>query len=293
VKLRPIMRALPNWMLLVLTAGSCLAAPAPRRIVSLAPSVTETLFALGLGPRVVGVTDWCTWPPEARDLPKIGGHIDPNFEAVVSLEPDLAVLESVNSAAAERLAALDVPYLQVEHRTLAGILDSLDLIGERCDAADAAAALREGVERRLAAVRARVAGAPRPRALVIVGRSVNDGELTDVYVAGGGTFLGELLDLAGGENAYAGSAVRYPTISAEGLMRIDPEAIIELAPEYADDSEGRESLLAAWRGLDGVAAARDDRIEIFCDDWMLMPGPRCVETLERLAAALHPEPEGS
>jgi len=265
------------------------AAPLPQRIVSLAPSVTEVLFGVGLGPRVVGVTDWCEWPPEAAGLPSVGGHIDPNYEAVAALEPDLVVLESIHTAAAERLTALDIPYLAVEHRTVAGILDSITAIGKNCGADSTAAELRREMESRLEAVRRRVADRPRPRALVVVGRTLGEGRVGDVYVAGGGTFLGELLELAGGENAYGGRQVKYPTISAEGLLRLDPDIIIELAPEYADSPERKAELEAAWLGLEGMSAADCGQVRIFTDGWMLLPGPRCVAILERFADMLHPE----
>ena len=265
------------------------AAPLPQRIVSLAPSVTEVLFGVGLGPRVVGVTDWCKWPPQAAGLPSVGGHIDPNYEAVAALDPDLVVLETIHTAAAERLTALDIPMLAVEHRTVAGILESITAIGRRCGADSTAAELRREMESRLDAVRRRVADKPRPRALVVVGRTLGEGRVGDVYVAGGGTFLGELLDLAGGENAYGGRQVKYPTISAEGLLRLDPDIIIELAPEYADSPERKAELEAAWTGMEGMSAAESGQVMIFTDGWMLLPGPRCVAILERFADVLHPE----
>lgn len=270
-------------------AAPAAAGAAPARIVSLAPSITETLFALGLGPRVAGVTDWCRWPPAARELPKVGGHIDPNFEAVAALSPDLVVVEKVHAAAREHLEALDIGALVVEHRDLEGILESLTLIGRACGADSAAAALRADLESRIEAVRARVAERSRPRALVVVGRTVADGSLADVYVAGGGTFLGELLVLAGGENAFAGGAIEYPALSAEGLLRLAPEVVVELAPELAGDPDRQDGLAAAWAGLQEMAGV-EGRVRVFTDDWMLLPGPRCVAILERLADVLHPEP---
>jgi len=264
-------------------------ASAPRRIVSLAPSVTECLFALGLGPRVVGVTDWCAWPPAARELPRIGGHVDPSLEAVLARAPDLVILEEVHAEARAGLAALDVPLLTVEHRTVAGILASLDRIGAACGADSAAAALRGAIEARMDAVRRRAAGRSRPRVLVVVGRTLADGSVGDVYAAGGGTFLGELVELAGGENVCAIEAVRYPQLSLEGVLRLAPDLILDLAPEFDGRPAAVQALREAWADLGGFAATSEGRAHVLTEDWLLVPGPRFVDVLERFAVLIHPE----
>jgi len=260
----------------------------PRRLVSLAPSVTELLFDLGLGDRVVGVTDWCRRPPAALAVAKVGGHLDPNLEAVVALLPDLVVLEAANTEAADGLRRLQVPFLAVEHRDVAGILASVSLAGEACGVLVRAAALRDSLEARVAAVHNARADGPHPLALVVVGRDATGGVLRDVYAAGGGTFLGELLELAGGRNAIEGGALRYPLLSQEGLVRLAPEVVVDLAPECADDPQRRDELRAAWELLHDVPAVRDGRVHIVLDDAALIPGPRFVETLDLLAEALDP-----
>ena len=258
--------------------------PAPGRIVSLAPSVTEVLFAVGAGDRVVGVTDWCDWPPEARLLPKVGGHVDPNLEVVVSLRPDLVIYEVAAADVGERLERLGLRTLAVEQRHLEGILSSLILVGDACGTPAVALEVSRDLTARLEAVRISVRDRRPVRALVVIGRDLAGGELRDVYVAGRGTFLGELLEAAGGVNACPVDAVRYPTLSREALMRLAPEVIIELAPELGDDPRGPERLVAAWRALQ-VPAGRNDRVYVITDDAPMIPGPRVIDTLELFAGA--------
>ena len=277
----------------ILAAAAALVAPAgavepPQRLVSLAPSVTELLFDLGVGDRLVGVTDWCRRPPAALAVAKVGGHLDPNLEAVVALRPDLVVLEVANTEAADGLRRLELPFLAVEHRDVAGILASVTLAGEACGVAVRAAALRDSLEARVAAVHGARADGPHPRALVVVGRDATGGVLRDVYAAGGGTFLGELLELAGGRNVIEGGALSYPLLSQEGLVRLAPEVVVDLAPECADDPQRLAGLRAAWKLLRDVPAVRDGRVLILLDDAALIPGPRFVETLDLLAEALDP-----
>ncbi|MBC8423159.1 ABC transporter substrate-binding protein [bacterium] len=262
---------------------------APARIVSLAPSITELIFALNVGDRVVGVTDWCRHPAAVTELPSIGGHVDPNLEAVVALRPDLAVVEAANTEAAERLTRLGVEVCVVEHRHVEGILASVLQVGEACGVVARAELLHADLQRRLAAVAGRPASDPRPRTMIVVGREVSSGRLSDLYVAGAGTFLGDLLALAGGDNVMPESAVSYPMISAEGLLRLAPEVVIDLAPECADDPQKLAELERAWRQHTDVPAVRAGRVHVVTDDALLIPGPRFVETLELLASILDAE----
>ena len=263
-------------------------APAqPQRIVSLSPSITETLFALGLGDRVVGVTRYCTHPPEARGRRQVGGYYDPGYEAVVALMPDLVVLREDHDRVRRVLLGLGLEVLSVEHRTLEGVLDSVPAIGRAAGVGPRADVLLASLRERMAAVSARAPRANRPRALVCVGRTVGSGRLEDVYIAGRDGFYDRMLRLAGGANAYTGR-LPFPAVAAEGILMLDPDVIIDLVPDPERLAGGEAELRRDWESLPNVRAVRDGRVYVFGEDYVTIPGPRFVLTLERIARALHP-----
>ncbi|MCB1151303.1 ABC transporter substrate-binding protein, partial [bacterium] len=200
-----------------------------------------------------------------------------------SLHPDLVVLEEANGDVAASLESLGLAVLRVDHRDVEGILESVTRLGLACDVSERAADLRSELEARLADLARRAPPADRrPRVLVTVGRDVGAAGLRDVYAASRGTFLGELLAAAGGENALDQDMVRYPTLGREALLRLRPDHVLALAPELADDPDGQARLRAAWEEL-GVPASH---VHLFTDDAPTIPGPGCVATAERFAAAI-------
>ncbi|MDI3280767.1 MAG: cobalamin-binding protein [Bacillota bacterium] len=250
----------------------------PQRIVSLAPSNTELLFALGLGPRVVGVTTWCNYPPEAQKREKVG-DVRVNEEKVVALRPDLVVADgNLQPEAARRLEALGLPVLVVAPRDLAGVFRALELLGraggrER-EARELATHLRARVERVQARVEALKRGRHTPplRVLVLV-------DPDHLYAAGPGTFLDELVRLAGGTNVAAQAGVPWPQLSEEEIIRGDPEVILVTGGS-------REAVLRrrSWRYL---AAVRTGRIYELDPDRFSRSGPRLVDALEELVEVLY------
>ena len=265
------------------------AAPPPARIVSLAPSVTEVLFALGLGDRVVGVTRFCRYPPEAARLPQVGGYLDLNLEAIVSLEPDLVVLIQDHDAARARLEALGVPTLQVDQGDLDGILRSIEEIAARCGVAERGVELVAEIRGRLDAVEQRVAGLPRPRTLAVVGREAGSGSLATVWVAGTETFYDDVITLAGGVNAAQASPVTYPEVSREGLLHIDPDVILDLLADLDDRGVAAAAAAADWRQMATLRAVRGGRVHLLEHELTVVPGPRVADLVEEVAQALHPE----
>jgi len=265
------------------------AATPPRRIVSLAPSLTETLFALGVGDRVVGVTRYCAYPPEVRDLPVIGGHLDPSFEAIVELEPDLVVLIPSGEANARRLEALGVPVLQIDQHDVRSLLESISVVAAACGVEDAGERLRNEIERRLAAVSVVVEGSQRPRTVVVVGHDIGGGVVRSVWAAGPDTFYNGVLEIAGGVNAVEGGLVRYPEISREGLTVLDPDVVLDVVAGIEERGPEIGEILAGWRRLTELRAVREDRIRVLEGDVMVVPGPRLPEMVREVAKALHPE----
>ncbi|MFH0911078.1 MAG: helical backbone metal receptor [Planctomycetota bacterium] len=261
----------------------------PRRIVSLAPSITETLFALGVGDRVAGVTRFCLYPEAARAKPKVGGFYDPNYEAIVGLEADLVILFPEHEKPRARLEALGIRTLAVDHRTIADILDSIRAIGGVCGEKERAEEMVRSIEARLRAVAEKTRGLPKPRVMISIGRSFGSGTLQEVYIAGSRTLYSEILVLAGGENVRPSVEIPFPIVSAEGILRMDPDAIVDLVPGLRESGFAPEALRREWEALPGLRAAREGRVYLFEEDFVVIPGPRFACLVENLARALHPE----
>jgi iron complex transport system substrate-binding protein len=261
----------------------------PRRIVSLAPSLTETLFALGVGDRVVGVTRYCAHPPEALELPKIGGHLDPNFEAIVSSEPDLVVVIPSSHENRLRLESLGIRVLEVDQHDVEAVLESVSSVADACGVPDRGSALRAELESRLARVASAVAGETRPRTVVVVGHQVGEGAVRSVWVAGPDTFYEGVVEIAGGVNAIDGGVARYPELSREGLASIDPDVVLDVIAGLEVRNLDPDEVLAGWEHLTELRAVREHRVNVLMGDQMVVPGPRLPEMVEEVARALHPE----
>ena len=264
---------------------------APQRIVSLAPSLTETLFALGLGDRVVGVTRFCAHPPAVLDLPRVGGHLDPNFEAIVSLEPDLVVAIPSSRESGLRLESLGIRVLEVDQHDVEAVLESVSSVAATCGVSDRGAVLREELEERLARVRAVVADAPRPRAVVVVGHQTGGDSVRTVWAAGRDTFYDGVVQIAGGVNAIEGGIARYPELSREGLASLDADVVLDVIAGLEVRNLDPDEVRAGWMRLSELRAVRDHRVNVLERDQMVVPGPRLPEMVEAVARALHPELE--
>jgi iron complex transport system substrate-binding protein len=249
----------------------------PSRIVSLAPAVTEMLFAIGLDDAIVGVSDFCNYPPAALEKPKVGG-IQPNFESVVALKPDLVV--STGGAAmrdvARQLARFHIPLLGVEPDSLDAILARITLLGRVMDRRDAAAALADDMRRRLATVAAGRSGAAAPRVLYLV-------DDTPPITIGPKSFLYDVIVKAGGAPFETGPNESYPRVGMEAIVRFDPEVIF-----FAGDSNaGAAEHAASWRRWTAISAVRSNRMYAIPRDLVNRPGPRVIEAIEFIASTLH------
>lgn len=260
---------------------------ASQRLVSLAPSITESLFALGLGDRVVGVTNFCDYPPEALDVPKIGGYYDLNLEAVLGLGPDLVVCLPEHAAQLEHLDDLGLSHLTVDHRHVETILESLLTLGQTCGVEDRAEEMVQGLRQRIQAVQAGAAGQKPPRVLVCVGRNMGSATIDEVYVAGPNGFYDEMISLAGGVNAYQGDQP-YPMMTAEGLLRTQPDLIFDMVADLEEQGLTEEDVLQQWQSLSDLKAVQQGRVVLFTEDFVVIPGPRFVQILEKMARALAP-----
>ncbi|MBW2092452.1 MAG: ABC transporter substrate-binding protein [Deltaproteobacteria bacterium] len=271
-----------------LIAPSGTEARAYRRIVSLAPSITEMLFTLGLGDRVIGVTRFCKYPPEALRIKKMGGFYDPNYEAIIAARPDLVILSVEQQNTGKYLTSAGLKALKVDHSTISGILSALKEIGRVCGAQQEALDAVTALNQRMDLVMSKTRGLPRRSVLISIARSLGSQSLSDIYIAGKDEFYDEMITLAGGRNAYQGR-MKYPTISREGILKLNPEVIVDLVPETAEQDWEDEAILKEWGHFSSVDAVRNRRVHVFRQGFMVIPGPRFILTVEELARVIHPE----
>jgi iron complex transport system substrate-binding protein len=258
----------------------------PHRIVSTFPSITETLFAIGVGDRVVGVSDFCRYPPEVLALPKIGTYTKPDAEKIALLRPDMVVIRKSAAGLADRLSALGIPHAEVTIGSLADVYSMIHTIGAAAGAAERAEKLDAQIRSKLEAIRGETRGAARPTALIIVGRT--PGALTNLVAAGPSTYLGELLEIAGGKNGLTDSAIAYPRISLETILRSDPDLIVDLAG-MSDPTARAEQAKEPWLAHRELKAAKNGRIFAIASEPLTTPGPRVVESVEMLRTMIRRE----
>jgi iron complex transport system substrate-binding protein len=265
------------------------AIPPPRRIVSTSPSITESLFALGLGDRVVGVSQYCRYPPAALPLPKVGSFLKPDPESIARLSADLVFIHGRAEGLQDRLSALRLRTVDVDRGTgLQGVYGTIAAIAEAAQAPDRGRALAAEIQGRLSRMRDAAQGAPRPRVLLIVGR--RPGTLGDIFAVGRTAYLGELIEIAGGANVLDDPGLpEYPRISLETVIRLRPDVIIDTG-DMGDDPAERErssrANLALWRGSSLVTAAGIKRIHAATTDALVVPGPRVTEAAEWLRSLI-------
>jgi iron complex transport system substrate-binding protein len=259
----------------------------PARIVSTFPSITETLFALGAGDRVVGVSDYCRYPAAALSLPKVGSYTKPDPEKIALLRPDLVFIQKSAANLANRLDALGIRHVAVTVGSLAEVYSMIHDIGRAVGLPDRAEKLNGDIRSRLDAVRAQVAGRPRPKVLIVVGRT--PGTLTNLKAVGPGPYIGELLEIAGGSNVLTGTAIAYPQISLETVVRLNPGIILDtsnMGDPGVDTSLRETRLQEPWLTHPELAAVQNGMVFGLTSESLITPGPRVVDAVELLRAKL-------
>ena len=287
----PVARAAVSLSLLLLTAGlwlslDLLAQSRPTRIVSVVPAVTEMLFALGAGDRVVGVGSFDKFPPEVATLPRVGALLDPDLERILSLRPDLVVVYGSQADFRQQLERAQVPLFVYSHAELADVPTTITALGDRVGATPRAQQLVKDITDRIAAVRSSVTGKPRPRTLIVFGRESLS--LRGIYASGGYGFVHDMVTAAGGDNVFADLKQQSVQATSELILARRPEVILELrADPLAPDVEAKER--AVWNTLASVPAVRSGRVHIITDRRTVVPGPRVGEGVEVIARVLHPQ----
>ncbi|MCP4215732.1 MAG: ABC transporter substrate-binding protein [bacterium] len=253
-----------------------------ERIITLSPALTEMVFALEKGDAIVGNTTFCNYPEKAKTITRIGGYYDTNRELLVKLEPDVIFLypeyhEKIKFM--EKRATL----VTIEHSCLEDIFSGITAVAKVLKVEAKGQALVDTIKNRLEAVRKKTSGEKRQKVLMVIGRTPD--KLSNMYIVGKGDFLIDLLHMAGGENAYTGD-IRYPSISMESIMQMNPDVILELSAfnEGIEDAK----VLNLWNKFPFVRAVKNKKIKIVKNAFWVIPGPRVARIAEEMYKMLHP-----
>lgn len=265
-------------------AGPVLPERAPQRVVVIGPGTEANLFALGLGPRVVGVSDFCT-VPQAQHLPRVGGLANPHLERIAALEPDLVLTQGALPILREWCLSASVPFHSFGTDSIQGWQDELGWLSNKFGTVAEFSELIAESDRNFASIAESIAGRPTLRVLLIVSRRSD--EASGLLAAGPSSFLSELLQRAGGVNVLADARQAYVDVNEESLIRLDPEAVVEFWPDGAPAVDP----LSLWRrSFPQLSAVRSGRVAVVLHPDALIPGPSMPTTARALAELLAPPP---
>lgn len=255
--------------------------PEPQRIVSLAPGLTEILYAIGLDEKIVGVTSYCNWPYRARQKTRIGGFTNPSVEKIVSLKPDLIVVTADGNRKdiMQKLERIGLSVYVTNPSDTAGILKSILDIGEITNRRKEAGKLVDKLQKRLNNIEAQIRHKSKPKVFFQIG-------LEPVITVGKGTLINETIERAGGINVAGLDTARYPRYSAEGIMQASPEIVL-----FAPMANDREFVAVKkfWQELKGIPAVKNNKIYPVNTDLIGRASPRIVDAIETMALIFHPE----
>jgi len=260
---------------------------ASQRVISTSPAITEILFAIGAGDRVVGVTDFCNYPEQACRLPSIGGPLNPSTEKWIALKPDLIILQDDSVVLNKHAKVFKIPILQVSVNNLENILTSIQLIADSMGTPKAGKQLVDKIKIQIDNYRTSLKK-NKPRQVLMLLSDTNDPS-RDLYAVGRNTFLNELLSIAGGENILPDTMATYPKISKEFIIAKSPEIIIEIGPTAKLSSKGILDRKKAWTIYPTIRAVKNDRLYFIGADYILIPGPRLLNILDDFTRTIHPE----
>lgn len=255
----------------------------PERIISIAPSNTEILFAIGAGDQVVGIDSFSDYPEAAMALPRVGGVTDPDFEMMASLQPDLALSIGGTDAIVAKLRELGVPVLVLQPETMDDLYDTIRRAGQATGHSDGAEQVIEDMQSRMAAITAKTAAlseAERPGVFYLMWPD-------PLMTAGPGSFIDDLITLAGGRNIAGDAPIAFAEFSHEQVVSRNPDVILVPGPWQAEEADNiKNGVYPGWTGLRAVI---EDNVFVVTEDHVTRPGPRLIEGLEELARLFHPE----
>ncbi|OHB50764.1 MAG: hypothetical protein A2Y10_01690 [Planctomycetes bacterium GWF2_41_51] len=260
------------------------------RIVSLAPNITEILFELGVGDKIVGVSEFCNFPPAAQQIPRVGALLNPNYEAIIASKPDLVILLDEMSDSKPRFESLGIETLIIQHDTIDEILDSILHIGNRTGKSQAAEQIVNDLKKRIQQIQNAAADSNRPKVLISLGHDYSQDPASrpqNISIAGNDGFYSQMIEYAGGKNAYQGK-IPFPVISWESVISMNPQIIIDIAPVETKPTDSNITI-QQWKNFTQTDAAKNNAVYVFTEDYTAIPGPRFILTLEKIARIINPD----
>lgn len=261
------------------------------KIISLAPNITEILFALGLGDKVIGVSQYCDYPPQAASRPRFGALMNPSYEAIIAAEPDVVIATNEMLGAENKFAKLGIKTIAIKHDTIEEILESITLTGRKCNAKAEAEKLVAELKNRVEQIRNATGKKSTPKVLICIGHKVSpdaDSLLENIYIAGNDGFYSQMLDIIGSQNAYQGN-IAFPKVGYETILKMNPDIIIDTMSFALSDSFDKNTVIAQWKNFSDISAVENSQIYVLGESYMAIPGPRFIITMEKLARVIHPE----
>ncbi|MBX7244971.1 MAG: helical backbone metal receptor [Candidatus Sumerlaeaceae bacterium] len=275
------------FFLLLATASFAAAGDLPTtRILSLVPSHTEFLFAMGAGDMVIGVSDYCKQPPEAATRPHAGSLLNPNIERILSLRPDVVILLDSQKELADKLAKLNIASQLIPADSLRQVYEAIQTLGAACGRTTAAEQMVSNLKSQIAEVAQRASGKPGARVLVIQSRDA--GSLQNLYVAGTDSFFNDLLIAAGATNAAPPGPHPSVVISKEQLAAADPDVIIDTTfTAGGEETSPTESQRRVWQQMPALKAVKSGRVYFITNPRLTVPGMALPETATKLEELIH------
>jgi len=258
-------------------------------VISFSPNITETVFALGQGDRIVAVSSYCDYPAEVDALPNTGDYLSPNFEKIALLAPEMMLLAGEHEKVATFAKMNGIRTVNAHMDNLATIESGIATVADALGVSDRGKELWIQIDSELQAVRDRVEGKPKPKVLVLTFRT--DHDLNTLFTVGGQSFVSEMVEVAGGENIFADSDATYFEASKESVVVLAPDVVIEFHAGQQLTKDEIAAYRSDWEALDTLPAVRVGRVYLFTKSYGLRPGPRVALIAEQFAEWIHPEPD--
>lgn len=259
----------------------------PQRVISINPAATEIIFELGFQDKLAGVSDYCLFPAETVKIDKVGGVINPNFERISTLVPDLIIIQGKCDDIVKYCDLKKIDYMNINLRTISEIYDGIQILGDKLGCQSEADILCRKIRSEVGSVKSMFNTSVKKKVFFSLYRL--PGSLASITTVGNKTFLSELIEVAGGENVFNDLEQGYPVISKESLLKRQPDIIIEPYTHSGSSMSSKEEVLQDWKMLAKMNAVINNEVYLIDSELVLKPGPRVGKAALELAKLIHPE----